>query len=80
MFHAGLAYQYTGNKKYADFVAQMLMEYAQKYPKWGSILSACRQYLVASSGRRSMRACGSFIPQWRTTVCMMPCLPSSVSS
>ena len=35
MFHAGLAYQYTGHKKYADFVAQMLMEYAQKYPKWG---------------------------------------------
>lgn len=35
MFYAGLAYQYTGHKKYADFVAQMLMEYAQKYPKWG---------------------------------------------
>ena len=35
MFHAGLAYQYTGDKKYADYVARMLMEYAQKYPKWG---------------------------------------------
>lgn len=35
MFHAGLAYQYTGNRKYADFVANMLTEYAHKYPKWG---------------------------------------------
>ena len=35
MFHCGLAYQYTGDKKYAKYVADMLMDYAGKYPKWG---------------------------------------------
>lgn len=35
MFHCGLAYQYTGQKKYAQYVADMLMEYARLYPTWG---------------------------------------------
>ncbi len=35
MFHCGLAYQYTGEKKYAKYVTDMLMEYARLYPTWG---------------------------------------------
>ncbi len=35
MFHCGLAYQYTGEKKYATYVTDMLMEYARLYPTWG---------------------------------------------
>ena len=35
MFHCGLAYQYTGDKRYARYVADMLMEYARLYPTWG---------------------------------------------
>ena len=35
MFHCGLAYQYTGDKRYAKFVADMLTDYAKKYPGWG---------------------------------------------
>lgn len=35
MFHCGLAYQYTGEKKYAEYVTDMLMEYARLYPTWG---------------------------------------------
>lgn len=35
MFHCGLAYQYTGQKKYAKYVTDMLMEYARMYPTWG---------------------------------------------
>lgn len=35
MFHCGLAYQYTGEKRYARYVADMLMEYARQYPTWG---------------------------------------------
>lgn len=35
MFHCGLAYQYTGDLRYAKFVADMLTDYAGKYPKWG---------------------------------------------
>ena len=35
MFHCGLAYQYTGDKRYARYVTDMLMEYARLYPTWG---------------------------------------------
>lgn len=35
MFNCGLAYQYTGDLRYARFVADMLTEYARKYPAWG---------------------------------------------
>ncbi|MBQ9203982.1 MAG: heparinase II/III family protein [Prevotella sp.] len=35
MFHCGLAYQYTGNKRYARYVTDMLLEYARLYPTWG---------------------------------------------
>ena len=31
MFHCGLAYQYTGDKRYARYVADMLMDYARLY-------------------------------------------------
>lgn len=35
MFHCGLAYQYTGDLRYAKYVADMLTDYAKKYPTWG---------------------------------------------
>ncbi len=35
MFHCGLAYQYTGDKKFARYVADMLSAYARLYPTWG---------------------------------------------
>ncbi len=35
MFKCGLAYQYTGDLRYARFVADMLEDYAGKYPGWG---------------------------------------------
>lgn len=35
MYHAGIAYQLTGDKKYARFVEKMLLEYAVLYPTLG---------------------------------------------
>lgn len=32
LYNAGLAYQVTGERKYADFVEKMLLEYAKVYP------------------------------------------------
>lgn len=35
MYNAGLVYQFTGDKKYAIFVRDMLLEYAKLYPTLG---------------------------------------------
>ena len=35
MFHCGVAYQLTGDKKYATYVANMLQAYAKLYPTLG---------------------------------------------
>ncbi|MGN0235756.1 MAG: heparinase II/III family protein [Paludibacteraceae bacterium] len=35
MYYAGIVYQVSGEQKYADFVCQMLHEYAQLYPTLG---------------------------------------------
>lgn len=35
VFNAGALYGFTGEKKYADFVADILTQYANVYPEWG---------------------------------------------
>ncbi len=35
LYHCGLAYQLTGQEKYARFVQEMLKGYAAQYPGWG---------------------------------------------
>ena len=35
MFHCGVAYQLTGDKKYAAYVGDMLEAYAKLYPTLG---------------------------------------------
>lgn len=35
MYHAGIVYQLTGQKKYAEFVRKMLLQYADMYPGLG---------------------------------------------
>lgn len=35
VFNAGALYRFTGEKKYADFVADILTQYANVYPEWG---------------------------------------------
>lgn len=35
MYNGGIAYQLSGDEKYADFVREMLMEYAKMYPTLG---------------------------------------------
>jgi hypothetical protein len=34
MFNCGIAYQISGGKKYADYVRNMLLNYASQYQKW----------------------------------------------
>jgi len=35
MYDAGQLYQLTGEKKYAEFAGQMMLDYAKVYPSWG---------------------------------------------
>jgi hypothetical protein len=35
MYHAGIIYQLTGQKKYAEFIRKMLLTYAEMYPTLG---------------------------------------------
>ena len=35
MYYAGILYQVTGEKRYAVFVRDMLLQYADRYPTWG---------------------------------------------
>lgn len=36
VFDAGALYRFTGEQKYADFVADVLIAYADAYPSWGA--------------------------------------------
>ena len=52
MLNCGIAYQISWDKKYADYVSKMLLNYAAQYQKWPLTSqkqkqSRCRSYFMA---------------------------------
>ncbi len=68
MVDCGIAWQVTGQEKYARRVADMLLKaYADLYPTLGFHPVTLSKTRAASSGRRSTKASGWSTPRWPTT-------------